>query len=270
MNLIEIADMIGILTEDIGHTKIPLRLKMFQVNAVQSNIASAIMDQEEDLFIASASHTPTTDGVVLPADFMRVRDVSASGYPIEIVLPAQRHFYGATVRNWLGNNAGIFYAYLCGKTIYYATGINETVTFTYNRRLPKLHRGTAQAGSTSTITLAAEALIGTVEESDDYYNNATIIITSGTGSGQERVVTDYVGSTKVATSAAWTVTPDETSVYEIKCELPEDPDFQIILCEMVADKLGRKNKNAKNDYTDYQTKLGQLSSRNAQNPMIIV
>ena len=71
--------------------------------------------------------------------------------------------------------------------------------------------GTAQAGSISTtIKLAA-----TASATDDIYNGMTVYISSGTGSGQIKVITDYVGSTKIATVSAWTTTPDATSVYEV-------------------------------------------------------
>jgi hypothetical protein len=68
--------------------------------------------------------------------------------------------------------------------------------------------GTAQAGTSTTITLAAGS-----SAVDDAYNTFKIRIRSGTGVGQERTITDYVGSTLVATVAAWTVTPDATSYY---------------------------------------------------------
>lgn len=72
--------------------------------------------------------------------------------------------------------------------------------------------GTAQAGAATTITLAAGA-----SAADDFYNNLYIVTTGGTGSGQTRLITDYVGSTKVATvDAAWTVTPDATTTYSIQ------------------------------------------------------
>ena len=71
--------------------------------------------------------------------------------------------------------------------------------------------GTAQAGGASTITLAAAA-----SANDDEYNAFGVRITSGTGSGQSRAISDYAGATKVATvSAAWTTQPDATSVYEV-------------------------------------------------------
>ena len=70
---------------------------------------------------------------------------------------------------------------------------------------------TAQAGAASTITLdtGASAL-------DDHYNGMAIEILSGTGAGQIRYISDYVGATKVATvSSNWTTNPDATSVFTI-------------------------------------------------------
>jgi len=77
--------------------------------------------------------------------------------------------------------------------------------------------GTAQSGSTSTtLKLRSGASF-----SDDAYNNLTVQIISGTGAGQSRTITDYVGSTKVATvNSAWTTTPNNTSVYKIGAGLP--------------------------------------------------
>jgi len=70
--------------------------------------------------------------------------------------------------------------------------------------------GTAQAGASTSITLAS-----TASSTNDIYNSMTVYISSGTGSGQIKVITDYVGSTKVATVSAWTTNPDSTSVYEV-------------------------------------------------------
>jgi hypothetical protein len=73
------------------------------------------------------------------------------------------------------------------------------------------HRGTAQAGGASTVTLASGA-----SATDDTYNNSTVTITGGTGIGQTRTITDYVGSSRVATvDSAWTTTPDSTSTYDV-------------------------------------------------------
>ena len=71
--------------------------------------------------------------------------------------------------------------------------------------------GTAQAGSASTITLRSGA-----SAANDTYNGQVIFITGGTGVGQSRAISDYVGSTKVATVITnWTTNPDATSTYDI-------------------------------------------------------
>ena len=74
---------------------------------------------------------------------------------------------------------------------------------------------TAQAGAAATITLDASA-----SATNDIYNGATIDITAGTGSGQQRIISDYVGTTKVATvSVAWTTQPDSTSVFSVSSQV---------------------------------------------------
>lgn len=71
--------------------------------------------------------------------------------------------------------------------------------------------GTAQAGGASSITLASGA-----SSVNNIYNGLKIGIYAGTGAGQEKTITGYVGSTKVATvNSAWTTVPDNTSQYVI-------------------------------------------------------
>ena len=84
--------------------------------------------------------------------------------------------------------------------------------------------GTAQAGAASAITLAA-----TASAVDDTYNGMLVEITGGTGDGQTAKITDYNGTTKVATvSAAWGTAPDVTSTYAvydyITYAIEDDPD----------------------------------------------
>lgn len=81
--------------------------------------------------------------------------------------------------------------------------------------LASAHSGTAQAGAASTITLAAGA-----SAVDDAYRGMRIRTTGGTGSGQNRVVSTYNGTTKVATvSEAWTTPPDNTTTYSIDAQV---------------------------------------------------
>lgn len=78
--------------------------------------------------------------------------------------------------------------------------------------LHSIRTNTAQAGSSSTITLDAGAngAIG------DFYKGALIFITSGTGAGQAQICTAYNAASKVATVPGWAVAPDNTSVFFIE------------------------------------------------------
>ena len=102
-------------------------------------------------------------------------------------------------------NPYTFYTLTCMNT---STECDLTVKV-FNKRKVKVS-GTATAGANTTITLATTSNLN-----DDYYNNATIEITSGKGKGQIRTITDYTGATRVATVAEWTTNPDATSIYEI-------------------------------------------------------
>lgn len=71
--------------------------------------------------------------------------------------------------------------------------------------------GVAQAGSTTSITLASSA-----SSTNGTYDPAIVRIVSGTGSGQSRLILNYVGSSRVATvDRDWRTNPDNTSFYEI-------------------------------------------------------
>lgn len=90
------------------------------------------------------------------------------------------------------------------------TAVTASVASFHNGR-----SNTAAAGGASTITLDAGA-----SADDDIYNGSTITITSGTGAGQSRIISDYNGTTQVATvSVAWTTPPNNTSVFSISSQV---------------------------------------------------
>lgn len=73
-------------------------------------------------------------------------------------------------------------------------------------------------------TLPSQAALATTEvkldasasASDDFYNGQNIYISSGVGIGQQRTISDYVGSTKVATiTVAWSPLPVASDTFEI-------------------------------------------------------
>ena len=94
-----------------------------------------------------------------------------------------------------------------------STGAKTTIAVLNPRRLPIIRTGTAQAGAATTITLDSNA-----SAIDDYYVGCYVNITNDTPAnarGQARVITDYVGSTKVATVATYGTNPSSSSTFEI-------------------------------------------------------
>lgn len=85
----------------------------------------------------------------------------------------------------------------------------HTTDGTFGQAAQIVRSGTAQAGAAGTITLDSGA-----SAVDDFYNNQILFLVGGTGLGQSRIVSDYVGSTKVATvNGNWATNPDVTSVF---------------------------------------------------------
>jgi len=79
---------------------------------------------------------------------------------------------------------------------------------------PIVTASTAQAGAAGSITLAAGA-----SAVDGFYVGNMIYLIGGAAAGQARVITGYVGSTKVAAvTPNWVTNPDVTSVYAVIAE----------------------------------------------------
>jgi hypothetical protein len=74
-----------------------------------------------------------------------------------------------------------------------------------------LHSGVAQSATSNTIVLDTGA-----NATDDFYKHGRVVIRSGTGSEQERIIVEYTGSSKTAKIAPpWITNPDSTSAFEI-------------------------------------------------------
>lgn len=75
--------------------------------------------------------------------------------------------------------------------------------------------GIAESGTLQSATATTAVLRSATSFSDDNVIGMTISITGGTGTGQSRLITDWVSSTDTATVETWTTTPDNTSLYEV-------------------------------------------------------
>jgi hypothetical protein len=81
--------------------------------------------------------------------------------------------------------------------------ITSTFIVVADAGLDCINEGAAAGGAASSITLNSWS-----KNINDTYNGCTVVLTSGTGRGQSRVIIDYDGGTKVAlVSEPWTTQP---------------------------------------------------------------
>ena len=150
----------------------------------------------------------------------------------------------------------------------------RTVSMNFSRRLMNLQQGTATAGDATTITFPSTPTYGDVSNINDFYNGETIYIVSGTGAGQLRQITDYVGSTRVATVAAWTTNPDTTSVYSIVSSLPPESHDLLAVGAAIRALTKASQKELPSSLTDlyntlYEMMVVHLERRQVQAPRTV-
>jgi hypothetical protein len=91
------------------------------------------------------------------------------------------------------------------------SGMKTTVLTLYPAKLTKVHSGTATAGAAGTITLQ-----NTCVPLDDVYNGCLLYTTGGTGPDQARLISDFVGSTLVASVGVnFATNPANGTTYDI-------------------------------------------------------
>ena len=87
----------------------------------------------------------------------------------------------------------------------------DRATFAEDTGLQTIRSNTAQAGAAGTITLDIAA-----QTTDDFYNGLLVTLTGGTGVGQNRIIYDYVGATRVASiTPNWVTNPDATTGFAV-------------------------------------------------------
>ena len=109
------------------------------------------------------------------------------------------------------------------------TGATHNIPTSAGRRVREIgayaiHSGTAQAGNSHTITLAASASPADAAY-DGIFNRNLIVLTDNTGVGQTRTVVDYDAVTKiVVVDRDWRISPDATTEYQIT---PDDTPLTV-------------------------------------------
>lgn len=109
---------------------------------------------------------------------------------------------------------------------------NKTLRVWYTRRPVPMFYGTVAAGASTTVTFPASPTAGEVRNVNDYYNGMKVYISSG----DVRFISDYVGSTRVATvSSAFGTTPTTAHTVELLSSLPER--FMVVMIDVATRKI---------------------------------
>ena len=116
-------------------------------------------------------------------------------------------------------------------------------------------------GSATNTTLTDSNLAEKESIPDDIFNNGAVIITSGTGRGQTRSISDFVSSSGTITiSTPWDTTPDITSNYLITLEITQRvKDATIEQALFLVKGGGDRAKMQAEGVEEY--KIGDLSER---------
>jgi|LGVF01.1.fsa_nt_gb hypothetical protein len=109
------------------------------------------------------------------------------------------------------------------------TGATHNIATSAGRRVREIgayaiDSGTAQAGNSHSITIAATASPSDAAY-DGIYNRNLIVLTDNTGVGQTRTIVDYDAVTKiVVVDRDWRISPDATTEYQIT---PDDTPLTV-------------------------------------------
>lgn len=92
-------------------------------------------------------------------------------------------------------------------------GVTKTVTVEKWKKIPDETSKYIIGGYVKNATGTTIMLPNSESSVDDYYNGYMIIIYSGRGEGEKRIISNYIGSTRTAIVPTWFVTPDSSSKY---------------------------------------------------------
>jgi len=184
---------------------------------------------------AMASNLMTIAGASLSGDVTALAYTKTGIIQMPILIPG--YYEDATSAALLAEDLGQTLiwqqgpAYMVRALMYSRVVDSSSDGYANVRQGAAIATGTAQSGDGTHITLAAGA-----SASDDYYNNMWIKITGGTGTGQSRKITDYVGETKIAAVATWVANPSSNSTYEIYNPVINSNTYSGLLIDSTAAK----------------------------------
>jgi hypothetical protein len=159
------------------------------------------------------------------------KDVAAENIPFAYLLSSRRPDLFELELNCANSNDLVPYLQI----------VNEVL----ERRIMNEWQISGKAGAVGPATITLDQSASTA---DSVYNNMRITITGGPGTGQERLITAYVGNTREATvDSAWSAPiPDQTSTYNIASTL--DITGEALGATNLSISLAKSTPGGKNAY----------------------
>jgi hypothetical protein len=200
----------------------------------QRKVALLVSQYPGQWLVKSASVTPSASVITLPTDCAKPMylEETSSGQPLTFLEGA----FSRRVSRAIGTSldTGLTEVYPLRNTIEVNVADYSTAcTLWYLMRVPDLIYGTAAAGGAASLTFPDSTY---VRRENDYYNGVVIEAMEGTGAGSgEDTITDFVGSTRVATV---TGTYDSDTVFGSISMLPEEA-HSLILAEAVLSSMNK-------------------------------
>jgi len=178
-----------------------------------------------DWFMAKATITPSSSLVTLPTDCVKpiYLERSSDGTELPFHLTVRERQLTRTTEitlDALGPDAYMYGDYIEINQ----DSFSDSVILWYEKRIPDLHFGTGGSSSGSNALHFQTTNIPVPR--DDYYNGVYVSITAGTGALTRALISDYAGSTGVATV---TGTFSSDSIYGTETLLPQEAIPAVVL-----------------------------------------
>lgn len=183
-----------------------------------------LMKVPGDYLTTSTLLTPSSSVITLPSDFGKFvyLEEYTSKIPIHPLSTIRDRSKYADLTYNLYGDAPFFY--FVGNTLEVtADNYSTQVKLWYQKKPIELSAGVAASGAASSLGFDTG---NGAKYIDDYYNGQSVEITSGTGKGIISTISDYVGSTAIATI---TGTAAANDTYGIVLVTPEEANEYIIL-----------------------------------------
>lgn len=188
-----------------------------KLNKAQRKIAIKV-SMSGDWFMSKSTITPSSSLITLPTDCVKpiYLEKESDGTELPFHLTVRERQLTRTTEITLDALGPDVYMY--GDYIEVnQDSFTGNVVLWYEKRIPDLHFGTG--GSSSGVSALHFQATNIPVPRDDYYNGVYISIISGTGALTRAAISDYVGSTGVATVAG---TFGSNSIYGTETQLPQE------------------------------------------------